>query len=68
MTQDGYSKFNARIAIGNQDDTWEIAVVGKNLTDKFTRSFANDTPLTAGTFQTLLDRPRSIAVQGRYNW
>ena len=68
VTQDSYAKLDARIALGSQGDTWEIAVVGKNLTDKFTRSFANDTPLAGGTFQMLLDRPRSIAIQGRYSW
>lgn len=68
VTQDSYAKLDARIALGNQGNTWEIAVVGKNLTDKYTRSFANDSPLAAGTFQMLLDRPRSLAIQGRYSW
>ena len=68
VTQDSYAKLDARIALGNQGDTWEIAVVGKNLTDKYTQSFANDTPLAPGTFQILLNRPRSLAIQGRYSW
>ncbi|MDE0513937.1 MAG: TonB-dependent receptor [Gammaproteobacteria bacterium] len=68
VTQDSYAKLDARIALGNQGDTWEIAMVGKNLTDKYTRSFANDSPLAAGTFQMLLNRPRSLAIQGRYSW
>ncbi len=68
VTQGSYAKLDVRIALGNQSDTWEIAMVGKNLTDKFTRSFANDTPLAPGTFQMLLNRPRSLAIQARYHW
>ncbi|MEZ5568880.1 MAG: TonB-dependent receptor [Halioglobus sp.] len=32
--QDGYVKVNARIALGRADGVWEVALVGKNLTDE----------------------------------
>ena len=34
---DSYTKVNARIGIASVDDTWSVAFIGRNLTDKETR-------------------------------
>lgn len=39
-TQDSYTKFDARIALASTDDTWEVAVNGRNLTDEMVISHA----------------------------
>lgn len=70
--QEAYTKINLRLALGARDGLWEVALVGKNLTDERTRSQAFETPFSAPpgaipdhtSTTILLDRPRTIAVQG----
>lgn len=71
MVQDSYVKVNARLALSGQDDRWEVALIGKNLTDEAIVSYANGLPvatvLTGGTgsgYYAFYERPRSIALQG----
>jgi outer membrane receptor protein involved in Fe transport len=73
--QAAYAKLGARLALGHIDDNWEIAVVGRNLTDKrillTTGQLPLSSTLTGGTgtaYSGIFDRPRNIAVQvqGRF--
>ena len=69
-TQEAYSKLNARIALGGADGHWELAVVGRNLTDKTTVSYAGDTPLAfrlfrARSYYGFVDPPRSVAIEAK---
>jgi outer membrane receptor protein involved in Fe transport len=71
FSQDAYTKVNARIALSGNDDTWELAVIGKNLGDESIVSYANGLPVastvTRGTgsgYYAFYERPRSVAVQG----
>lgn len=75
MKQDAYVKINARIAISGNDNQWELALIGKNLTDEAIVSYANGLPvatvLTGGTgtaYYAFYERPRSIALQGTYRF
>lgn len=61
--QNGYAKIDARLAFGHIDGKWEIAVLGKNLTNKLTSLNSNDQPLVPGNGFALTSRPRSFAVQ-----
>ncbi len=63
LAQSGFAKLDARISYGPSDQRWEIAVIGKNLTDKATAAYRN--PLTAGngSVYALPDPSRLIAVQ-----
>jgi outer membrane receptor protein involved in Fe transport len=68
LRQDAYTKLNARIAVGDAADHWQVAVVGKNLTDKTTVSYAADAPLAQALFRArsyygFVDPPRSVAVE-----
>lgn len=70
LTQKAFTKLNARIGLGDEYDRWQVAVVGKNLTDKTTVSFAADAPLAQALFKArsyygFVDPPRSIAVELR---
>jgi iron complex outermembrane recepter protein len=72
-TQAAYTKVNARVSLGNDDRSWELALVGKNLTDKTTVSYAGDTPLAAALFNArsyygFVDVPRSIALEGSFRF
>ena len=60
--QSGFAKVDARIAYGATDRHWEIAVIGKNLTDKTTASFRNGLQNFGSVF-ALADRPASVALQ-----
>lgn len=67
-TQSAYAKLNARLSLGDADDRWQVALVGRNLTDKTTVSYAGDTPLSqrlfgARSYYGFVDPPRSIAVE-----
>lgn len=71
--QDGYTKINARIALSDLDGVWEVALVGKNLTDEEISTYSNATPLAFSTFgaksrYTFWERDRSIALQGVYRF
>tara|TARA_R110002167_G_scaffold33963_13_gene108610 strand:- start:1543 stop:3924 length:2382 start_codon:yes stop_codon:yes gene_type:complete len=71
--QDGYVKVNARLAIADVKSGWEVALIGKNLTDEDVISYSNDVPLAFSTFGSIghygfVERPRSVAVQASYRW
>lgn len=70
--QDSYTKVNLRLALGSSDGQWEVALVGKNLTDEEVMSFSNQLPVSnsftggEGTaYYAFFDRPRSVALQGK---
>jgi iron complex outermembrane recepter protein len=67
-TQKAFAKLNARLSLGDAGDMWQVALVGRNLTDKTTVSYAGDTPLSqrlfsARSYYGFVDTPRSIAVE-----
>jgi len=71
LIQDSYVKVNARISLGSTDGKWDVALVGKNLTDEKVMSFGNQAPtsttLTGGNatvYYAFYDRPASLALQG----
>ena len=65
LLQPAYAKVNLAIAFGPEAGPWEISVVAKNLFDKDTFSYGNDSPLLEGARQFAPDRPRTIAVKAR---
>lgn len=50
LVQDAYTLLNARIAVGSQTGSWQIAALAKNLTDEKVLSFGGDTPLAGSSF------------------
>jgi outer membrane receptor protein involved in Fe transport len=71
FVQSSYTKLNARIALSGVDDMWELALVGKNLTDESIITYANGLPvasvLTRGAgsgFYAFYEPARSVAIQG----
>lgn len=66
--QESFTKVNLRVAVVSETG-WEVALVGRNLTDKLTSPHAEDLPLrSTNSFFKLTDRPRTIALQGQYHW
>ncbi len=75
MEQDAFTKLNARISLGSSDDRWEVALLGKNLTDEEVLTYGAEVPtsstLVAGAtggqglaYYGFYQRPASIALQG----
>lgn len=69
--QDAYTKINARIALSGNDEMWEIALIGKNLTDESIVSYANGLPVasvvtsgTASGYYAFYEKPATVALQG----
>ena len=65
---DGYTKWDARVAVGSVDETWEVSVLGKNLGDKRYALFSGDTPLVGGSHGSPVAPPRTVSVQATYNF
>jgi outer membrane receptor protein involved in Fe transport len=66
--QKAYTKFNARLALSGTSDRWEVALVGRNLTDVTVLSYSGDTPLAsrlfgARSYYGFVDPPRSVALE-----
>lgn len=63
IKQDGFAKFDLRVGVGPQDNRWEVAVIGKNLTDEATAGFRQTVSGALGSVSALAERPRTVAVQ-----
>ncbi|MGC6511883.1 MAG: TonB-dependent receptor [Parvibaculales bacterium] len=50
LIQDDHEKFNLRLGLTPASERWEIALLGKNLTDEEILSFGGDTPLSGSSF------------------
>ncbi len=73
VEQDAYAIWNLRVAIADADQKWEVALLGRNLTDEEVVSYANDTPLAFSQFGTptfygFVERSRSVALQASYRF
>jgi iron complex outermembrane receptor protein len=73
--QDATTVVDARIALAEVDNVWEVALIGRNLTDETIINFGGDMPLggvlTSGTgnsYYGWVNRPRNVAVQFNYNF
>lgn len=62
-----YQRYDLRVGI-NSLDGWDIALVGKNITDERIWRVAGSAVQGSGTFFAFADRGRSIALQGSYNF
>jgi outer membrane receptor protein involved in Fe transport len=61
--QSDYTKIDARIALASSENTWELALIGNNLTDETISNVRIDVPTSNGSKQALAERPQSYAVQ-----
>ena len=67
--QDSYTKLNARVSLGSASGKWQLALVGRNLTDEEVVSYSGDVPLSGSIFAArsyygFVDPPRTLAVEG----
>lgn len=63
--QKGFWRFNASLRVHNVDDKWELALIGRNLTNKIYGLSSADKPLGGpGQISQQPSRPREIVLQG----
>ncbi|MBX3702694.1 MAG: TonB-dependent receptor [Steroidobacteraceae bacterium] len=67
--QESYYKVNGRVGLGSQSGSWDVSLIGKNLTDEQILPYGNDTPLAGRTFGAFsawrfVEPGRSVAIQG----
>jgi iron complex outermembrane recepter protein len=65
---DAFEKVDLRVALADAEGIWEVALVGRNITDELTSHFSADLPASEGASLIYLDRPRTIALQAKYNF
>lgn len=61
--QDSFSKIDLRLGVAAADDSWTLALIGRNLTDEYTSSYAFGTPFVAGAQTYVVDPGRVISIQ-----
>jgi iron complex outermembrane receptor protein len=70
-TQSGVAKIDLRLQVGDDHGKWDLALVGRNLTNQITVDFASawPAPLTNNphAFQEV-DEPRVFEIEGRYHF
>jgi len=73
--QKAYTLVNARLALSDSEGSWEVALIGRNLSDETVINFGGNTPL-AGTltggqgnsYYAFVNRPMNVALQAKYNF
>lgn len=61
----GFWRINAGARIGAADDGWELALIGRNLTDEYYQLISNDKTFgTPGEYGGFTLRPREVVLQG----
>ena len=63
-----YHRVDLRLALGSQADTWEVAIISRNLTDEEDYIHSVDVPLFAGAHGAVLLPPRTVALQGTWRF
>ncbi len=64
--QDAYTLVNARVALSNSEGSWEVALLGKNLTDKEYFTMMSDSGFQDGAFFGFTGAPRTVAIQVKF--
>lgn len=70
--QGGFAKIDARFALAPNDGNWEVALVGRNLTNRVTSHWIESGvsgPLAPGIFyQAFQDRPMQVEIQAKMSF
>jgi iron complex outermembrane recepter protein len=63
-----FAKTNLALSFYRIGKPWKLSLVGRNIFDKKTVSYVNDTPLLDNTRQQIVDRPRTVKIQLEYDF
>ncbi|MEO1136261.1 MAG: TonB-dependent receptor, partial [Pseudomonadota bacterium] len=73
LVQSAYALVDMRVGFGPDDGSWQLALLGKNLTDQQFLQFGGDVPLAGSTFgaksnYSFFSQGRTLWLQGRVNF
>ncbi|MBN50979.1 MAG: TonB-dependent receptor [Spongiibacteraceae bacterium] len=73
IKQKGYQVYNARLSLSDIGGDWDVAILGKNLTDELIIVYGVDAPTAytiteAATHHGFVNPPRTFALQVSYRW
>jgi iron complex outermembrane recepter protein len=63
-----FAKTNLALAFYRMGSPWKVSLIGRNIFDKDTFSYRNDTPLVDNARQSIIDKPRTVRVQLQYEF
>jgi outer membrane receptor protein involved in Fe transport len=63
--QGGFAKLNLRASVARDDGRWEVALVGRNVTDKLTAAFRNTIPGGFFSIGSFTEPPATYTLQVR---
>jgi len=66
--QDDFFKINATLALKGENDAWEVALIGQNLTDKLVASNCSASNTAGGIFLPFSGAYTGGSVQGPMGW
>ena len=64
--QESYTRWDANIGIANVDGKWSLSLVGKNLSNE--KILSNTVPVYPFSYVGYIHMPRTVTLQGRYNF
>lgn len=64
--QSGYEQLDMSVRVGSSDGTWQLALVGKNLTDEYAYLFTRDVPSTGSGTGTAAGVPADGQTQANF--
>ena len=67
-SQDAYAKVDLRVGIAAAEGRWSLALIGRNLTNEVTASYAAPVTGATGSQRYMVERPRSFAAQLSFNY
>lgn len=68
VLQDAYTKIDARVSLMSMEETWEVALYGRNLTDETTYTASVDAPLSPGVYVGWVEEPRVFGFSAAYKF
>jgi outer membrane receptor protein involved in Fe transport len=63
-----FAKTNLSLSFYQPGKPWTLMLIGRNIFDKETFSYANDAPLFDTVRQQIVDRPRTVRLQLQYDF
>ncbi|MFW2830347.1 TonB-dependent receptor [Sphingomonas sp. ID0503] len=72
--QDDFWRFNASARVGAEDGSWQVSLIGRNLTNKYYLLFAGDrtggiaAPLTISEQRGVVARGREVMLQASFHY
>ncbi|MDQ4421550.1 TonB-dependent receptor [Sphingobium sp. DEHP117] len=66
--QPSYVMIDAAVRLKGPDSRWELALIGRNLTNKIVATTASNVPFTAASVRSAVLDPRTIALEAVFNF